>query len=171
MKIALNGKIGSGKSWVADRLSCDRGFFKTSFAFRIKELAVELFDMQGKDRDMLVEFSEKMKTIDSQVWIKRTLKECKGKTNIIIDDMRFREEYEILKKNGWILIKIKIPEEERIENIYSKYDREDAKKHLKYINSFTENDPFMTDDTKFDLILKNKETMEEELYNFISKSM
>jgi len=166
MKIALNGKIGSGKSWIAEKLSSDNNFFRTSFAFRIKELAIELFDMKGKDRDLLVEFGEKVKTIDSKVWINRTLRECEGKTNIVIDDMRFKDEFDTLKEQGWILIKINISEEERIININSKYGK-DANKHLKYIESYTENALSNVEDSQFDLVLLNKDTMLDDLKTFI----
>ena len=164
MKIALNGKIGSGKSWLAEKLVKDNNYFQTSFAKRIKELAIELFEMNGKDRDLLVEFGEKMKTIDPHVWIKNAMKECKGKTDVVLDDLRFRDEYTLLKKDGWILVKIEIPEDERVQNIHSKYGTE-APFHLKYSESFTENDLI---DNSFDLILRNKETMYEDLIKFLN---
>ena len=164
MKIALNGKIGSGKSWLSEKLVKDHDYFQNSFASRIKELAIELFGMNGKDRDLLVEFGEKMKTIDSHVWIKRTMEECKGKADVVIDDLRFRDEYVTLKGDGWTLVKIEIPEEERVQNIHSKYGTE-AHTHLKYSESYTETD--LMDDSHFDLILRNKETMYEDLIKFL----
>ena len=56
MKIAITGKMGSGKSYLADKISNKYGFYIASFAGRVKELAKELFNMVGKDRGLLINF-------------------------------------------------------------------------------------------------------------------
>ena len=54
MKIAISGKMGSGKTYLAENISKKYGFYKASFAGRVKELASELFNMRGKDRGLLL---------------------------------------------------------------------------------------------------------------------
>ena len=94
MKIAITGKMGSGKSYLADKISNKYGFYIASFAGRVKELAKELFNMVGKDRGLLINFATKMREIDSEVWIRTMLKSIKGKENVIVDDLRLKNEYD-----------------------------------------------------------------------------
>ena len=39
------------------------GYQKYSFAKRVKELCVELFDMKGKDRELLITFANSMQIL------------------------------------------------------------------------------------------------------------
>ena len=162
MKIALNGKMGTGKSWLGDKLVSEQDFQLLSFSFRVKELAIELFDMKEKDRTLLIDIGEKLKSIDPLVWVKRTLKEADKKKNIIIDDLRFTSEYEQLKKNNWIIIKIEIPEEKRVSQLKNKYGS-DFESHLKHFESHTENDVHNYDDSKFDFIIRNSDNIYKDL--------
>ena len=58
MKIAICGKMCSGKSTLANHIMRTfPGYQKYSFARRVKELCVDLFDMQGKDRELLITFA------------------------------------------------------------------------------------------------------------------
>jgi len=100
MKIAITGKMGSGKSHLCNYIVSNFKFGKTSFAKKVKELAVELFDMQHKDRALLIDFATKMRSIDKNVWINAMLEESRLFHNIVVDDLRLSNEYEILKKKG-----------------------------------------------------------------------
>ena len=80
MKIAICGKMCSGKSTLANHIMRTfPGYQKYSLAKRVKELCVELFDMKGKDRELLITFANSMRDIDPNVWIKQVLKETKDK--------------------------------------------------------------------------------------------
>jgi dephospho-CoA kinase len=170
MKIALSGKIGSGKSWLADKLCQEHKYTKISFARRIKELAQELFDMKGKDRELLIQIGEKMRDIDPYVWIRNTLKNHKSQypeypENIIIDDLRFKEEHEILFQDNWILVKIDIPEEKRKEQIEQKYGNL-AHTHLNQSGSHTETG---LENLKFHYVLENQEKLYDDLLSICEK--
>ncbi len=155
MKIAITGKMGSGKSYLADKISNKYGFYIASFAGRVKELAKELFNMVGKDRGLLINFATKMREIDSEVWIRTMLKSIKGKENVIVDDLRLKNEYDILRVNGWYIVKLEIDENKRELQLREKYGVDEANNHIAHSKSATENDVVGLDDESFDLVIRN----------------
>ena len=90
---------------------------KHLFAKKLKELAIELFDMEYKDRRLLINFATKMREIDSSVWIRSMFKDIKSAKMVVLDDLRLNNEYITLKENNWFLIKIDISEDERITRL------------------------------------------------------
>lgn len=167
MKIAITGKMGSGKSHLCNYIVSNFKFGKTSFAKKVKELAVELFDMKHKDRALLIDFATKMRSIDKNVWINAMLEESRLFHNIVVDDLRLSNEYEILKKKGWFIIKVKVNENIRINRLKTKYG-EDFVNHLKFSDSITENDVVNYNDDKFDLIIDNCDSQN---YNYLSEQI
>ena len=157
MKIAISGKMGSGKTYLAENISKKYGFYKASFAGRVKELASELFNMRGKDRGLLINFATKMREIDEEVWIRSMLKNIHYKKNVIVDDLRLKNEYDKLRKNGWYIIKLDIDEEKRKLQLKDKYGVDEAYQHIAYSNSVTENDVVGLSDESFDLVIRTKE--------------
>lgn len=123
MKIALTGNICSGKSYLSKILAKKYDLKIYSFAGKIKEIAHDLFnmDLNNKDRELLQNIADKMKEIDSDIWIKYLMKSIQNQENIIIDDLRFPNELEYLKKAGFIIIRVSVSENVRIERIKKLY--------------------------------------------------
>tara|TARA_B100001250_G_scaffold337654_1_gene304508 strand:+ start:878 stop:1597 length:720 start_codon:yes stop_codon:yes gene_type:complete len=191
MKIAICGKMGSGKSYIAQNMeTMFPGGWSTptpmhpwhyigpkklprycvySFAEKVKELSEELFNKKHKDRECLVELATKMREIDKDVWLNYTLNKIKDDEEeyVIIDDLRLTNEYERLVKEGWNIIKIQVDEETRIARLKNKY-KEDFENHTKYFNSITENDVCCYPDNKFNLVIKNSMNPTEELVSYIN---
>ena len=112
MKIAICGKMCSGKSTLAKYImESYPGYQKYSFAQKVKELCSELFDMKGKDRVLLINFANKMRDIDENVWVNQVLKQTPGKTNCIIDDVRYQNEVDALIEDGWSFIQLNVSNE------------------------------------------------------------
>lgn len=129
MKIAICGKMCSGKSTIANMLKeYDDRFKIFSFGNKIKVLANELFDMdlKNKDRSLMIAIGSKMREIKSDVWVNYIIKETKDEEFCIIDDLRFQNELDILEQNGWKIISLNISEElqtDRIKCLYkNNYD-------------------------------------------------
>lgn len=122
MRIALCGKMGSGKSTIADLLNDELNFTTISFGHGVKKIAKDLFNMKNKDRNLLQILAEKIKEIDNNIWIKYALKDIKNIENIVIDDLRFPNELEYLKKHGFIIIRINISRKEQVERLKNKYE-------------------------------------------------
>jgi dephospho-CoA kinase len=143
MKVAICGKMCSGKSTLANYIMRTfPGHQKYSFAKRVKELCVELFNMEGKNRTLLINFANKMRDIDSNVWINQVLKETKGKENCIIDDVRYQNEVDALIQDGWIFIQLHISYELQKERIMKIYP-DNFQDHLDSINHISEKNNFI----------------------------
>ena len=137
MKIAITGKICSGKSTLANKLKNILKLEKYSFADNVKKYATEIFEMEYKDRKLIQDFAEKMKELDNNIWIKQLDKEIKDKTHIVIDDLRFENEYNYLKKNNYYIIKLVIHKNQQIKRIEDLY-KDKAPEHLERLEHISE---------------------------------
>jgi len=109
-RIALTGKMGSGKSTASHFLE-DYGFKCFSFASKLKELATDLFKMEGKDRELLQRFGSAMREIDRDVWARYLVENIEANCPIetcraVVDDLRYLNEAELLKKHGFVLVRL-----------------------------------------------------------------
>ena len=171
LKIAIAGKMGSGKSTVAESIKVkypDLNIRVLSFADRVKALCVELFGMDHKDRCLLVNFAMKMREIDENVWIRSLLARYCNQENIVIDDLRFMNEFESLRARGFKLIKLEIDEVVRLRRLNEKYG-DDTYNHLKYSNSVSENCVNSLSDDCFDLVVRTDDLTQ--LWHFLSESL
>jgi len=143
MKIAICGKMCSGKSTIANHIMRSfQGYQKYSLARKVKSICTELFDMKVKDRSLLIKFANSMRDIDPNVWINQVLKETKGQDNCIIDDVRYQNEVDALLEDGWHFIQLHIPydlQTKRIKQVYQEHYEGHLKNrhHLSEKNSFT----------------------------------
>ena len=71
MKIAISGKMCSGKSTIAKLIKeYDNRYEIYSFGQKVKLIANELFgmDLENKDRTLLIQVASKFREIDINVW-------------------------------------------------------------------------------------------------------
>ena len=137
MKIAIHGPMCSGKTTLANLImQLDNRHKIFSFGQPIKDLAVELFNMKGKDRSLLISIADKMREIDKDVWAKYTLKKTTNNKFCIIDDLRFQNELDLLQ--GWTIISLVTPYEERIKRIKKMYPH-NFEDHIKNMSHLSEN--------------------------------
>lgn len=153
MKIAISGKITSGKTTTALKIKEKYKQFEIyNFAGRLKELTAELFDADPKDRKINQDFGEAVRAIDKLAWIRVIQKRIQDKEFVIIDDLRTPDEFDFCKKNGFYIIRLNIsPEEQkrRMKNLY----KEDWKTHWERRNRYTET--ALDDCTDFDLVVQS----------------
>ena len=113
MKIAIYGPMCSGKTTVASIIQdYDTRYSIYSFGKKIKDLAIELFQMEGKNRSLLINIADKMREIDEDVWAKYIIQQTKNKDYCIIDDLRFQNELDYL--DDWKIICLTTPKEVRL---------------------------------------------------------
>ena len=144
MKIAITGKMCSGKTTLCNYLcELEPRFEIFSFGKKVKQVASDLFQMDPfcKDRPLLTSLGQKMREIDSEVWINYVIKQCQDKDFCLIDDLRYQNEYEALVKNGFKIIQLNISDdlqEKRIREIYplNYMDHLSARTHLSELNNF-----------------------------------
>lgn len=150
-KIAICGKICAGKTTLASNLEWDHGFKRLSFAEPIKRYAGEIFGMKGKDRALIQDFGQKMREIDGNVWIKMMERELDVHSNekVVIDDVRFWDEFLMLRDRQFLIVRLDVEEEEQLRRIRKLYGDE-ANGHIQrlkhesegYVNEFPVNIKF-----------------------------
>ena len=163
MKIGIVGKMCSGKTTLANQINnyYDNKYFITSFAKKIKVIAVEIFNMKGKNRKLLQDIGTKMREIDKDVWAKYALNEADNHNFAIIDDVRFENEIKILKDNGWLLIKINISDDLQLQRLKITYP-ETWKEHFENIKHESEKSNNI-DEIYYDLIIDSSNSPENNL--------
>ena len=158
MKIAICGKMCSGKSTLANYImSTYPGYQKYSFAQKVKELCVELFDMEGKDRLLLINFANKMRDIDGKVWVNQVLKQTESKEKCIIDDVRYQNEVDALIDDGWSFIQLNVPNETQQKRIMELYP-DNYQEHIQSMNHISERNEFIFPEGYPQLVLDTSET-------------
>jgi len=122
MRIAICGKMASGKTTVAQSLE---GFQVLSLAGEVKRVGRELFGMKDKNRPLLQQIGMKMREIRESVWLDALIRESNKQElygySVVCDDVRFINEANTLKADGWILIKLVITDDlqkQRLQNTY-----------------------------------------------------
>tara|TARA_Y100000996_G_scaffold373869_1_gene323654 strand:+ start:124 stop:636 length:513 start_codon:yes stop_codon:yes gene_type:complete len=140
MKIAIHGPMCSGKTTISNIIKeCDNGYKTYSFGRKVKEIATDLFKMEGKHRSLLIKVADKMREIDEDIWAKYVIAEIEKDKNekCIIDDLRFQNESKYLE--GWKIISLTTPKQVRVERIKALY-KENYEDHLKNMDHLSETD-------------------------------
>jgi len=159
MKIAFGYKISSGKDTCVDYLIQKYGGKKYSFSKYLYDILYYAQNIcnfnKEKDRKFLQWIgTEWGRNIDKDVWIKLFLKDVKkdennGVTNFFCSDVRFLNEFESLKKDGWICVKL---------NRYIENDERIGSGNEKHISEY-ELDSLADD--KWDFVINNNQTLND----------
>lgn len=142
MKIAIFGKMRSGKNTVADILKKEYGFNEYAFGDGIGEIIDNYFPearVTGKPRYHYQYIGQNLRVLNHCVWINYLLKKVKadeiehdhliaiggedeGAYKVVVTDGRQFDEAKCLKEAGYIIIKVVCPERLRIERMKASGD-------------------------------------------------
>jgi dephospho-CoA kinase len=128
VKIALSGRLRSGKDTVAHHLYIRHGFDRIAFGTALKRIAHDTFPWVSefsKPRALYQNVGQLMRQIDNEVWIKHAEQAVKGaidfrvhtgaeKVGVVITDVRQQNEVDWCRANGFTLIRVTAPDEDRI---------------------------------------------------------
>jgi hypothetical protein len=131
IKLALCGRLRSGKDTAAQYLTLFYDFQPFAFADPLKRYLHEIFPhvpREPKPRRLLQLFGQKMREIDPDVWINLTMRqiddylrlhpcECCGsalKPRVVVTDCRQQNEYDRLRTEGFVFVRINANDELRI---------------------------------------------------------
>ena len=152
LRLAVSGKMRSGKDTLASRLVKRYGFTRYAFADRLKEVAQELFRMPPgtKNRHLLVELGRKMCEIDRLVWVNYVLSQMPLRCDVVISDLRFKYEYHALKAFDFIIVRVASEEQARLRRV----ERFGSRVDMALVDDPSETD---LDDMQFDWVIDGTE--------------
>lgn len=130
--IAFSGKMGVGKTTAANLLNNQYKYTKISFAQDLRDCAKVFFDFQDMDfkhpdrknapfksrlrdriypwtpREFLIGLGGFVRFYDKEYWLQAVLDDIKEKPKAFyaLDDLRFTNEADALKKAGFVLVRI-----------------------------------------------------------------
>ena len=142
MKIGIIGKMCSGKTTLAQEICrLDNRHDVYSFGTGVKEIAYKYFNMENKDRSLLVNIGTKFREINEDIWIDYSLNNIKNINYCVIDDIRHQNELDKLINLDFTIIKLHITKQEQIKRLQKVYSNSDD--HIKNINDKTETCDFI----------------------------
>lgn len=135
MKIALFGKIRSGKDTVGKILIDEYGFNRFAFGDGIGKIIKEYFPEAwagGKPRKHYQYIGQQLRVLNEDIWINNLLRNVeradliqnglhisgrKKSFNVVVTDGRQLNEAKRLKEEGYLIVKVTTPDEIRIERM------------------------------------------------------
>ena len=171
IKIAIVGKMGSGKSFVSNYII---SYFhqrkitiqKLAFANKVYDIAYNLFGMKEKNRFLLQSIGTKMREINENIWVNNVIKDINENNyeGVVVEDGRYANEITTLKKNGFIIIRLLVDSDvqlERLKMIYSKESFRSCIKNMEHHSETSMNKINLASDL-FDYVILSDENV---LYN------
>jgi dephospho-CoA kinase len=140
IKLALVGKLRAGKDTAAQYLTLFYDFQPFAFADPLKRYLHEIFPhvpREPKPRRLLQLFGQKMREIDPDVWVNLTMRQideylrqhtcdrCEPvlKPRVVITDCRQQNEYDRLRAEGFVFVRINADEKLRIQRALEAGDK------------------------------------------------
>lgn len=115
-RIALCGKMGTGKSYVASLLE-RHGYLRLHFATPLKRAAAEL-DPQPS-RELLQALSEVTRRVEPHPLVEQMQRavEGAGSEHLVVDDLRFPDELLVLREAGFEVFCVHAPLDVRLKRL------------------------------------------------------
>lgn len=113
MKVAIYGRTGAGKSYVAGLIAEMYAYQVCSSGQLCRAISMMLLGEESKQSLNLI--STKMREIDPAIWINSVLRSTSARDNFVFDSVRYMSDYRYFKKNDFKLLKV-IANDELIAN-------------------------------------------------------
>lgn len=135
MIIGLSGRFCSGKDLVAAILREDYGFVRVAFADKLKEICTDLFAMKTKDRGLLQAVGVAMRQIRPSVWVDYVVRNFPLEAeNIVITDVRFKNEAELLRAEGAAIVRVYAEDKVRVDRHLKSYGYAPTAEQLSHVS-------------------------------------
>lgn len=162
MKLAIVGKIRSGKDTVGSMFIQEYGCMRMAFGDGIGRVIKDYFPeafKDGKPRRHYQHIGQRFRDLDPDVWVKDlgrmyTALKHMGIERFVVTDMRQMNEYEYLKSQGFQVAKVDTADEIRLERMNANGDNFT----LEDLNHETE---AQIDALPYDFLISNNTTLDD----------
>ena len=165
MKIAVCGRMRSGKDTLANRLVEEYGFKEFKFSQGINEIINKYFPehafSEKRPRKHQQFIGQGMRQLDKDVWVNYTLSyveeylaEHGDNADVVISDLRQENEARILRQNGFTIVNVYAFNDIRMQRIIDAGD-------IFAEETFCHETERSVDDITCDLWVENNETLDE----------
>lgn len=170
IKVAFCGSMGSGKTYAANELLQKIDAKMLSIAKPIKEI---VSDMGHTGRASHIMVGTVGRQIDRRIWIDKLMERIEkyresGAENIIVDDVRFKNEAETLKEAGFYLVYLNTPWHVRFQRIRERTD--DLNADIQWFAHPSEIALETVDMSYFDFVCTNEDDVHGVINDLIEKS-
>lgn len=118
IRIAIAGQLRSGKDTMAKYL-VSQGFEHCKLSEGITDIASvfleDIFGEKGKKREIYTTIGQSMRQLDPEVWLKYTWGNAPKTKNVVISDVRQKNEEEFLRSQGFVIVGVESPMTMRYE--------------------------------------------------------
>ncbi len=143
LRIAFAGPMASGKSTMANVIAKTYGCRVKSFAAPVKEIARNTFGMTTKDRRLLQIIGMTGRALHPDTWSNKLIGSLGEHDSVCVDDVRFKNEIDVLRASGFVIIYLDIPTALRFERLKETYG--DDAQQLHATSASSENSVFPED--------------------------
>lgn len=164
LKIAISGKMRAGKDYVCNLIQTmyqEKRYQRKAFADELKNMVYQNFGVTKEHingRKILQLYGQIGRLVDDLFWVQKATSNTKKDDNIIITDLRYKNEANFLKIMGYKLIRVNANYETRL-----------SRGKLEYEDDTSETD---LDDYVFDYYINNsndiaQSDLEKEIKNIL----
>lgn len=143
----------AGKTTLANELVAGYGYTRVAMAGPLKLLASMAYgefvekdkeyptiDRKSGDlviktgRSILQQIGQSLKDVDRDIWLKIFIADTKQmeKEPYVVDDVRFQFEADYLRDQGWLIVRVETPEQERIQRAVKLTGKAPTKEELSH---------------------------------------
>lgn len=156
-KIALSGKSGAGKTELARHLVAHLGIQRCSPGDIYRSLSRILF--QQPTKELMNRLTVALRGIDPLCVTTAALRQANPRRGVVFDSMRFKDDYNHFKAEGYLLVRIECDAIVRAQRLLARGEVKDSHQLAALEQDPTETD---LDEMSFDVCVVNGSTTLEE---------
>jgi dephospho-CoA kinase len=171
VKIALCGKMRSGKDTVANFLREQHKFTGFRFSEGIWEticlLYPHIYASKEKPRKLLQDIGQKLREVDPNIWVNYTLQQIEevGANRVVVTDLRQPNEFNVLKEQGFFIVRVSAEDGIRLNRILAENDNFDIQdlyhETERHVDGFNVDFEIQNNGTIEELLQKSQAAFEE----------
>jgi cytidylate kinase len=161
--IALSGRTGSGKTLIAEYLASHYGYQHRLTGSVCRDVCRLLYESEAKT--LLNKVTDALKAIDEDIWIRAALRATGPDTLIVLDSIRFDNDYRYVRSKDFSIWRVDAPLDIRVRRLQGRNQEYDPEVD-EYHRGETELEPYT-----FDYRIVNADIDIPTLYRMVDETL